>query len=90
MIKTIAIALVLGLMTISLPAFAAEPVIDHLADALSGHNDYIETWGYVAKTISLEKVPFVSVLNADLRLKIGTPIGTDSFRKGIVEVGLEF
>jgi len=80
----------LGLMTISLPVFAGEPVINHIADAFSGHNDYIETWGYVAKTIDSEKLPFISVLNADLRIKMSTPIGNDSFEKGILEVGLEF
>ena len=72
------------------PAFAGEPVINHLADLASGHNDYIETWGYVAKTISLEEVPFISILNADSRVEMATPIGDDSFRKGILKVGLEF
>ena len=88
-----AIVLVLTLMLIgggACPAFAGEPVINHIADAFSGHNDYIETWGYVAKTINLEKVPFVSILNADLRIKMATPIGEESFEKGILEVGLEF
>ena len=86
----IAIALILGLMAITSPTFAGEPVINHIADAFSGHNDYIETWGYVAKTISLEKVPYVKVLNADLRIEIATPIGEESFEKGILKVGLEF
>lgn len=90
MIKTIAIALVLGLMTISLPVFAGEPVINHLADFAVGDNDYIETNMYVAKTISLEKTPYLNVLKADLRIKMSTPIGDNSFRKGILEVGLEF
>ncbi len=52
--------------------------------------DYIETNMYVAKTISLENVPYAKVLNADLRIKMSTPIGDNSFRKGILEVGLEF
>ncbi len=77
---------------LSLPvlAYAGEPVINHIADAFSGKNDYIETWGYVAKTIDLEGMPFIGVLNADLRIKASTPIGENSFRKGILEVGLEF
>ena len=90
MMKVIAIVLVLGLMAISPLVFAGEPVINHIADAFSGHNDYIETWGYVAKTIDLEGMPLVGILNADLRIKASTPIGDDSFRKGILEVGLEF
>ena len=81
--------MILGLMTIS-PCFAGEPVVNHIADAFSGHNDYIVTRGYVAKTISLEKVPFVSILNADLRVKAGTPIGEGFGRSGVLEVGLEF
>ena len=81
--------LVLGLMAIS-PFVFADTVLDHTADAMSGHNDYIETWAYVAKTISLEEVPYISTLNADLRIEMATPIGDDGFRKGIFKVGLEF
>lgn len=88
--RILTVLLVLGLMAVTPIAFAGEPVINHLADALSGHNDFIETNAYVAKTISLENVPYANVLNADLRIKASTPIGTDSFRKGIVEVGLEW
>jgi len=88
--KFLALALMIGILAISLPVFAGEPVINHIADLASGHNDYIETWGYVAKTIDLEGMPFIGVLNADLRIKASTPIGDNSFREGILEVGLEF
>ena len=70
--------------------FAGEPVINHIADAFSGHNDYIETWMYGAVTIDLEKVPLVNILNADLRIKMSTPIGNYCFEKGILETGLEW
>ena len=88
--KILTLALMIGILAISLPVFAGEPVINHIADAFSVHNDYIETWGYVAKTIDSEKLPFISVLNADLRIEMATPIGNDSFEKGILKVGLEF
>ena len=89
--KVLAVSLLaVGLMTISSPVFAGEPVINHIADAFSGKNDYIETWGYVAKTISLEEVPYIKILNADLRIEMATPIGDECFEKGILKVGLEF
>ncbi len=72
------------------PAFAGEPVIKHIEDALTGNNDYLETRVYVAKTIDLEKVPYAKALNADLRIKVSTLIGEGSFKTGILECGLEW
>ncbi len=87
--KILTVLLVLGLMTISLPVFA-DTVADHLGDALTGKNQYIETNMYMAKTISLENVPYAKALNSDLRIKASTPIGNGSFRSGVLEIGLEF
>ncbi len=84
------ILLVMIMMLMPVVCFAGDPVIDHIGDALSGRNDFINTNMYVAKTISLEKAPFVNVLNADLRIKMSTPIGDGSFRSGELSIGLEF
>ena len=88
--RILTVLLVLGLMTISPLVFAGEPAIKHLGDILTADNDYLETNIYVAKTISLEKTPYLNVLNADLRVKLSTPIGDGFVRSGILEVGLEF
>ena len=88
--KWLIVFCLVAMLSLPLVAFAGEPVINHLADLASGHNDFVETWGYIAKTIDSEKLPFISVLNADLRIEMATPIGNDSFEKGILKVGLEF
>ena len=87
--KLLVFAFLVALIAIAGSCYA-DTVADHTADALTGKNQYIETNIYVAKTISLEKTPYLNVLNADLRVKLSTPIGDNSFRSGILEVGLEF
>ena len=72
------------------PAFAGEPVIKHIEDALTGNNDFLETRVYIAKTIDLENVPYAKALNADLRIKVSTLLGEGSFRTGILEMGIEW
>ncbi len=88
--KLIVALAVLAIVGVSGLAFAGDPVIDHIGDALTGRNDFLETRVYVAKTIDLENVPYAKALNADLRIKVSTFIGEGSFRTGILECGLEF
>ena len=84
------IGLVICLMFIAPLCFAGEPVINHIVDLATGNNDFIETRIYGAVTVDLEEVPYLNVLNADLRIKLGTKIGDGAFRSGILETGLEW
>jgi len=87
--KIFAIAIVaLGLLAIS-PLVFADTFADKSIDALVGKNDAIETSLYVAKTFSLDDVPFIGTL-ADLRIKATTFVGDDFFDKGELSIGLEF
>ncbi len=72
------------------PAFAGEPVIKHIGDALVGNNDYIATSGYIAYTVKEDvKIKDIPILPKNLRIKLGTPIGDGAFRTGTLEVGIE-
>ena len=88
--KLLVLLAVVALVAIAGSAYAGEPVIKHIGDALTGRNDFLETRVYVAKTIDLENVPYAKALNADLRIKVSTLLGEGSFRNGILECGLEW
>ena len=69
------------------PAFA-DNVFDDAGDILKGRNEDFLVDLYVAKTISLEKVPYNA--GADLRIKLSTPYGDTFFERGALSIGLEF
>jgi hypothetical protein len=71
------------------PAFA-DNIFDDITDIAKGRNEDFPTTLYVAKTISLEKVPVVNILNADLRIKLESQYGENFGRQGRVSLGLEF
>ncbi|HEB13620.1 MAG TPA: hypothetical protein ENI13_01420 [candidate division CPR3 bacterium] len=73
----------------SCPALA-DTVLDHLGDAMTGRNDYIETSAYIAyttkDTLSIKGIP---IIPKGVRIKLGTPIGDGAFRSGTLQVGIE-
>jgi hypothetical protein len=87
--RLISLICLVGIMAISLPVFA-DNVWDDISDTLKGRNEDLPLNLYVAKTISLEKVPFVNILNADLRMKVSTPYGEEFCERGELSIGLEF
>lgn len=68
----------------------ADNFFDDMTDILKGRNEDIPLSLYLAKTVELEKIPVINILNADLRFKISTPYGDEFFERGMLEVGLEF
>ena len=82
--------LALALVVCFIGPVCADNVFDDLTDTLKGRNENLPFDLYVAKTISLEEIPYANILNADLRIKLSTPFGEKFFNEGRLQAGLEF
>lgn len=93
--KTIAIALILGLMTISPPALAEDGnnVLDKAGDLFSGKLESVEFWPYLAyttkETIHIMGIP---VIPKNLRTKCSMRLHSNPEDDTVykLEMGLEF